>query len=265
MASTPACASRSGPASRPALASSVARQRADDLADRLRSRTRELELEAQVQALPPVVVGGAIVVPRGLAGSPDRDGRRPEPELSPARPSGSSASPWTLSWLPSGRSGRVPKMSATQVRLGRRVPGARRPAPAHRGEGPGRGRHDGDGDSERDREVPQRARPLVSRDRQRRRRARRRAHLPTPPILAGAGPCGDVGELLDQGSTCAGRAGGGFSVSDRPRRKLIEVACRWRRSTSRRRARKHPPRPPSTLHLWWARRPLAACRAVLFA
>jgi SNF2 family DNA or RNA helicase len=48
------------------LASSVARQRADDLADRLRSRTRELELESQVQALPPVVVGGAIVVPRGL-------------------------------------------------------------------------------------------------------------------------------------------------------------------------------------------------------
>ncbi|GEM_PF-4916654 len=26
-----------------------------------------------------------------------------------------------------------------------------------------------------------------------------------------------------------------------------------------------PARPPSTLHLWWARRPLAACRAVLFA
>jgi SNF2 family DNA or RNA helicase len=48
------------------LASSVARQRADDLADRLRSRSRELELEAQIQALPPVVVGGAIVVPQGL-------------------------------------------------------------------------------------------------------------------------------------------------------------------------------------------------------
>ncbi|MEI8334430.1 MAG: helicase-related protein, partial [Chloroflexota bacterium] len=48
------------------LASGVARQRADDLADRLRSRTRELDLEAQIQALPPVVVGGAIVVPRGL-------------------------------------------------------------------------------------------------------------------------------------------------------------------------------------------------------
>ena len=48
------------------LASGVARQRADDLADRLRARMRELELEAQVQALPPIVVGGAIVVPQGL-------------------------------------------------------------------------------------------------------------------------------------------------------------------------------------------------------
>jgi SNF2 family DNA or RNA helicase len=48
------------------LASSVAQQRANDAADRLRARTRELELEAQIQALPPVVIGGAIVVPRGL-------------------------------------------------------------------------------------------------------------------------------------------------------------------------------------------------------
>jgi len=48
------------------LASGVARRRADDLADRLRARLRELDLEAAVQALPPVVVGGAIVVPRGL-------------------------------------------------------------------------------------------------------------------------------------------------------------------------------------------------------
>jgi len=48
------------------LASSVARGRADELGHRLRARMRELELEAQVQALPPVVVGGAIVVPQGL-------------------------------------------------------------------------------------------------------------------------------------------------------------------------------------------------------
>jgi superfamily II DNA or RNA helicase len=62
------------------LASGVARQRADDLADRLRSRLRELELEAQIQALPPIVVGGAIVVPQGLL---DRlTGRAPaDPDL----------------------------------------------------------------------------------------------------------------------------------------------------------------------------------------
>lgn len=48
------------------LASQVAKQRADELADRLRARMHELDQEAQVQALPPIVVGGAIVVPRGL-------------------------------------------------------------------------------------------------------------------------------------------------------------------------------------------------------
>ena len=48
------------------LPSLAARRRADDLRDRLRARNRELDLEAQVDALPPVVVGGAIVVPQGL-------------------------------------------------------------------------------------------------------------------------------------------------------------------------------------------------------
>src|SRR5436309_14096213 len=50
------------------------------------------------------------------------------------------------------------------------------------------------------------------------------------------------------------------------RRKLIEVAlplepinCESAREKSIRHGH------PSTLHLWWARRPLAACRAVLFA
>src|ERR1035437_2423774 len=47
------------------LPSFQARRRADDLRDRLRSRNRELDLEAQIDALPPVVVGGAIVVPQG--------------------------------------------------------------------------------------------------------------------------------------------------------------------------------------------------------
>ncbi len=43
-----------------------AQQRADDLAARLKQRTAELEQERQISAAPPVVVGGAIVVPAGL-------------------------------------------------------------------------------------------------------------------------------------------------------------------------------------------------------
>lgn len=43
-----------------------ARARADELADRLRRRMAELEREEQLQALPPVVVGAALVVPAGL-------------------------------------------------------------------------------------------------------------------------------------------------------------------------------------------------------
>lgn len=48
------------------LNSSEARRRADELQERLRRRLSELDREAQVSALPPVVVGGLVVVPRGL-------------------------------------------------------------------------------------------------------------------------------------------------------------------------------------------------------
>ena len=50
------------------------------------------------------------------------------------------------------------------------------------------------------------------------------------------------------------------------RKKLIEVALPLEdinREASREKSIRHGH--PSTLHLWWARRPLAACRAVLFA
>lgn len=53
---------------------------------------------------------------------------------------------------------------------------------------------------------------------------------------------------------------------DTPRRKLIEVALPLKainREAAREKSIRHGH--PSTLHLWWARRPLAACRAVLFA
>src|SRR6202042_698714 len=51
-----------------------------------------------------------------------------------------------------------------------------------------------------------------------------------------------------------------------PKRKLIEVALPLEsinRESAREKSIRHGH--PSTLHLWWARRPLAAARAVIFA
>jgi len=51
-----------------------------------------------------------------------------------------------------------------------------------------------------------------------------------------------------------------------PKRKLIEVALPLEainRESAREKSIRHGH--PSTLHLWWARRPLTAARAVLFA
>ena len=56
------------------------------------------------------------------------------------------------------------------------------------------------------------------------------------------------------------------SESQTPKRKLIEVALPLEvinRESAREKSIRHGH--PSTLHLWWARRPLAAARAVLFA
>ena len=57
-----------------------------------------------------------------------------------------------------------------------------------------------------------------------------------------------------------------MTTGQAPRRKLIEVALPLEainREAAREKSIRHGH--PSTLHLWWARRPLAACRAVLFA
>ncbi len=48
------------------LNSQEARRRADDLQGRLQRRLAELDREAQISALPPVVLGGLVVVPLGL-------------------------------------------------------------------------------------------------------------------------------------------------------------------------------------------------------
>jgi hypothetical protein len=48
------------------LNSQEARRRADDLQTRLQKRMEQLQQEAQVSALPPVVLGGVLVLPMGL-------------------------------------------------------------------------------------------------------------------------------------------------------------------------------------------------------
>lgn len=48
------------------LNSGLARQRADELTARLQKRLAELDQERQLAALPPVVLGGALIVPMGL-------------------------------------------------------------------------------------------------------------------------------------------------------------------------------------------------------
>ena len=56
------------------------------------------------------------------------------------------------------------------------------------------------------------------------------------------------------------------TVTSSYKKKLIEVALPLEainRESAREKSIRHGH--PSTLHLWWARRPLAACRAVLFA
>jgi hypothetical protein len=55
-----------------------ARLRADRIAERLQLRVSELEAERSLRALPPFVVGGALVVPSGLLGR--LAGERPPPE-----------------------------------------------------------------------------------------------------------------------------------------------------------------------------------------
>jgi hypothetical protein len=63
------------------LNSQEARRRADDLQARLQKRMEQLDLEAQVSALPPVALGGLVVVPAGLiaqmTGRPLPEGTQP--------------------------------------------------------------------------------------------------------------------------------------------------------------------------------------------
>ncbi len=71
------------------LNSQEARRRADDLQGRLQHRLAELDREAQISALPPVVLGGLVVVPLGLVAV--MTGRRLSSPTSPADTQASAA------------------------------------------------------------------------------------------------------------------------------------------------------------------------------
>ncbi len=68
-----------------------ARKRADDLQSRLKKRLEQLDLEAQITALPPVVLGGLVVIPKGLVNrmtgkeEPTNSGRPVDTQVSAAR------------------------------------------------------------------------------------------------------------------------------------------------------------------------------------
>ncbi len=62
------------------LNSDKARSRADDLQVRLKNRLEELAQEKQIVAQPPVVVGGALIIPAGLLAR-QRGERKEEPQL----------------------------------------------------------------------------------------------------------------------------------------------------------------------------------------
>jgi superfamily II DNA or RNA helicase len=64
----------------PRLNSGKARQRADELQARLSKRLEDLEQERHLSALPPVAVGGALVIPKGLLLR--LGGQAPQPEQS---------------------------------------------------------------------------------------------------------------------------------------------------------------------------------------
>ena len=61
--------------------SALAQRRADDLQGRLQKRLKELEQERQLSALPPNVIGGALVVPAGLLARLKGEAQPAQPEF----------------------------------------------------------------------------------------------------------------------------------------------------------------------------------------
>ncbi len=78
------------------LNSQEARRRADDFTDRLKKRMQELDQEAQISPLLPVVMGGFVVIPAGLLAK--MQGHLPLPVTPPADTQALAAAPEPSSW-----------------------------------------------------------------------------------------------------------------------------------------------------------------------
>ena len=110
------------------LNSGEARKRADILQGRLQKRLEDLKLEAQLSPLPPVVLGGSLVVPMGLIQAmtgqtaPVHDASRSTPRPAPPVPAPSSwrSSAASASTPPTGSS----TSSATTSRAASPAPGS---------------------------------------------------------------------------------------------------------------------------------------------
>ena len=140
------------------LNSGEARKRADDLQARLQKRLEELKLEAQISPLPPVVLGGLLVVPMGLLAA--MTGRHVTAPTTPTDTQASAARARaivmeierSLGFEPTDREMR-------KARLRHREPRPRhRQAALHRGEGPRHGCADDHGDPQRNPLLAQQAR-----------------------------------------------------------------------------------------------------------
>ena len=158
------------------LNSGEARKRADMLQARLRKRLEDLKLEAQISPLPPVVLGGLLVVPRGLVDA--MSGRESVGTRTAVDTQESAArarniimeTERSLGFDPTDRGVREAGVRHRKPR------GGHWQAPIHRGQGPGQRRFDGDGHPQRDSVLAEQAGGLHPRDR--RVPGRRRASGP---------------------------------------------------------------------------------------
>ena len=158
------------------LRSGEARRRADALQERLRRRLADLGRDRQISPRPPVVLGGVLVVPRGLI---DRMQGRSEPVAMPPHDTQVVAAPGAR---PRHGHRAAPRLRADGPRareagLRRREPRPRhRPAPVHRGQGPPRRRRDSHRHPQRDPLLAEQAGRLHPGH----RRVPRRRHAPRP-------------------------------------------------------------------------------------